>query len=72
MGCYLDNKGSIKEMVHQGTIDDVTARFPRLKWSSCFATTIREEVGIKPWSHTTALEGFAEGVENNELMAAYE
>ncbi|KAI9698972.1 MAG: hypothetical protein M1836_003161 [Candelina mexicana] len=72
LATVFDNLGGNKELVHQGTIDDVTARFPRLKWSSCFATTIREEVGIKPWSHTTALDEFAEGVEGNELMRPYE
>lgn len=60
------------ELIHKDTIESVVAGFPRKKWSSCFATTIREEVGLKPWSHTTAIDGFAEGVEGNKLMEPYD
>ena len=66
--------GGHAELVHKGTIEDVTKNFPRNKWSSCFAATIRKENALKPWSHTTALgeEAFPEGVLNNELMAPYD
>ncbi len=60
------------QLIDTATIESVTTLFPRNKWSSCFAATIREEVGLKPWSHTTSIEGFAEGVEGNKLMEAYE
>lgn len=71
---HTDNMGGNAELVHRGTIEDVVRHFPRKKWSSCFAATIRKENGLKPWAHTTALgeEEFPGGVENNELMAPYD
>lgn len=59
-------------LIDSKTVESVTKLFPRNKWSSCFAATIREEVALKPWSHTTAIEGFAEGVEGNKLMEPYD
>lgn len=66
--------GGHDELVHKETIEDVTKHFPRLKWSACFASTIRKENRLKPWAHTTALgeEAFPEGVLNNQLMAPYD
>lgn len=60
------------ELIHKETIESVTTKFPRNKWSSCFAATIREEVGLKPWSHTTAIDGFGKRVESNKLMEPYD
>jgi cyanamide hydratase len=60
------------QLIDRSTIESVTAQFPRKKWSSCFAATLREEVGLKPWCHTTAIEGFEERVEGNTLMEPYE
>lgn len=58
-----NNLGGHDELVHQATIEDVTKHFPRNKWSSCFAATIRKENALKPRAHTTALgeEAFSEG-----------
>ena len=69
-----DNMGGNAELVHKDTIEDVVKHYPRKKWSSCFAATIRKENRLKPWAHTTALgeEEFPGGVENNELMAPYD
>jgi cyanamide hydratase len=33
---------------------------------------IREEIGLKPYCHSTVIEGFADLVENNELMKPYD
>lgn len=70
----LDNMGGHKHLVHMDTIKDVTGHYPRNKWSSCFAATIRKENGLKPWAHTTALgeHDFPNGVENNKLMEPYD
>lgn len=70
----LDNMGGHKDLVHMDTIKDVTGHYPRNKWSSCFAATIRKENGLKPWAHTTALgeHDFPNGVENNKLMESYD
>jgi cyanamide hydratase len=59
-------------MVHKETIENVTREYPRMKWSGCFAATIKEEIGAKPWSHTTVIDRFAEQVEGNKLMEPYE
>jgi cyanamide hydratase len=74
MGYCEDNMGGHPEYVHQETIENVVKAYPRKKWSSCFAKTIRKENGLKPWAHTTALgeRDFPEGVEGNALMAPYE
>ena len=66
--------GNHSELVHKATIENVVKNYPRQKWSSCFASTIRKENGLKPWAHTTALgeDDFPKGVENNQLMAPYE
>ncbi|KAL9610930.1 MAG: hypothetical protein Q9167_004408 [Letrouitia subvulpina] len=74
MATIFDNMGGHSELVHKDTIEDVVKNYPRQKWSSCFASTIRKENGLKPWAHTTALgeEDFPEGVQNNQLMAPYD
>jgi cyanamide hydratase len=68
----LDNMGYQAHLVSEEVIKQVVAQHPRLKWSGCFSKTIKEEIGEKPWCHTTALEGFAEAVEGNEVMERYE
>jgi len=68
----FDNVGLNPEYVSKETIENVTKEYPRLKWSGCFASTIREEIGEKPWSHTTVIDRFAEQVEGNKLMEPYE
>jgi cyanamide hydratase len=60
------------QLVHKDTITSVTEAFPRLKWTSCFAATIREEIGLKPWAHSTHIDQFAEKVEGNKLMEPYD
>ncbi|KAI1841547.1 hypothetical protein JX265_013512 [Neoarthrinium moseri] len=74
LATIYDNMGGRPELVDRETRDQVVAKFPRLGWSTCFAKTIREENGLKPWAHTTHLgeEDFPRGVEGNELMAPYE
>lgn len=74
LATIFDNKGGNPELVNRRTIESVVKAFPRNGWSGCFAATIRKEIGMKPWAHTTHLgeRDFAEGVENNELMAPYD
>lgn len=67
-----DNMGDYAHLVHEDSIKDVTSKYPRKGWSGCFSKTIREEISLKPWCHTTALEGFAEAVEGNKLMEPYD
>jgi cyanamide hydratase len=69
----LDNLGAHKECLHPDTVEDVNKYYPRRQWSRCFSSKLREEIGLKPWCHTTAEgEGFPIGIENNELMEPYD
>ena len=72
LATVFDNMGINPHLIHSSTIESVVAAYPRKKWSGCFAATIRKEVGLKPWCHTTSIEGFAEGVEGNKLMEPYD
>jgi cyanamide hydratase len=69
---WVDNVGKFPDLVAKGTIESVVKLYPRHQWSGCFAGIIREEIGAKPWAHSTVIENFAEMVENNELMAPYD
>jgi cyanamide hydratase len=71
---WLDNTGSFVELVHPETIAAVSKVHPRLGWSHCFAATIRKEIALKPWAHSTALgeEEFAAKVLGNTVMAPFE
>jgi cyanamide hydratase len=70
--CCPDNVGMNPQLVHKDTIVAVTQKYPREKWTTCFADTIREEIGLKPWAHSTHIDGFAEKVEGNILMEPYD
>ncbi|KAJ5746869.1 uncharacterized protein N7511_008565 [Penicillium nucicola] len=72
LATMFDNIGAWADLVHLSTIADVCKHFPRLKWSNCFASTILEETGLKPWSHTTVLGDAPSRVLGNTLMAPYE
>lgn len=67
-----DNVGLNPHLIATSTIENVTAAFPRNHWSSCFGETMAEEMGLKPWCHTTANEGFVEAILNNTLMEPYD
>jgi cyanamide hydratase len=72
VGTLLDNVGLCAEFVSADTVGAVTGAWPRLKWSGCFAGTVRKELGLKPWAHSSVIDGFAEAVEGNRVMEAYE
>ncbi|KAL4963670.1 putative urea hydro-lyase/cyanamide hydratase [Aspergillus stella-maris] len=63
----FDNTGGHAKLVHEDTAKGVIQRWPRLNWSSCFATTVEEEVSLKPWAHTTALGDFKGQILGNPL-----
>ncbi|WYZ42541.1 hypothetical protein EsH8_VI_000240 [Colletotrichum jinshuiense] len=60
------------QIIHEATREDVNKRFPRNAWLGCFAETIRKEIKLKPWCHTTHIPDFDEKVEGNVLMRPYE
>ncbi|ROW09778.1 hypothetical protein VMCG_02164 [Cytospora schulzeri] len=74
LATIYDNIGGNPDLVSPETKADVVDAFPRNGWNQCFAATIREENGLKPWAHTTALgeEEFPDGVLHNELMAEFD
>lgn len=68
----LDNAGANPELVHKDTIESIVHAWPREGWTGCFASTVRKECQLKPWSHTTKIDGFAEMVEANDTMRPYD
>ncbi|KAL4994924.1 hypothetical protein BDV10DRAFT_142720 [Aspergillus recurvatus] len=58
LATIFDNIGGHSDLIHDDTVQDAIEHYPRLKWSSCFAATVAEEVELKPWAHTTALGDF--------------
>ena len=68
----FDNAGLHPELVHEDTIKSVVEKFPRNKWTGCFASVVRKECELKPWANTSRIEGFAELVEANKLMEPYD
>jgi cyanamide hydratase len=68
-----DNVGAYKDFVHPYTVEDVNRHYPRREWSKCFSGKLREEIGLKPWCHTTtAGESFPHDIEHNALMEPYD
>jgi cyanamide hydratase len=65
----FDNMGEHLQLVANETRDDIYNTFPRGQWSSCFASVIHRECGLKPYCSTTKLgeEAFSSGVLANTL-----
>lgn len=68
--------GTHAELIHPKTIEDVSKKFPRNKWTGCFADVVRTEIKLKPWAHTTAMgpseEVIVNGILGNNVMAKYD
>jgi cyanamide hydratase len=68
--------GARAELIHPKTIEDVSEKFPRNKWTGCFADVIKMEIKLKPWAHTTAMgpseDAIVSGVLGNKVMAKYD
>ncbi|KAI1080730.1 hypothetical protein F5B20DRAFT_589109 [Whalleya microplaca] len=85
LATIFDNVGERAALVHEVTRADVCMRFERMGWSACFAGVVEEEVGLKPWAHSSVLGvgvgdggdgegkgGFVERVRGNEVMREYD
>jgi cyanamide hydratase len=61
-------------LLQRGTVDQIVSAFPRLRWDLYFTRAMKEEMRLKPWSMTTALEedGFTNKIARNPLMAVYD
>lgn len=66
----LDNAGANTNLIHQETIFSINEKYPRINWSSCFASVLAKEGAQKPWSHSTTLgiEDFKKTVLNNPVQ----
>lgn len=72
LATVFDNVGMNPDLITKELIESVSGKWKRNGWTGCFASTIREEIGLKPYCHTTAIDNFAEKVEGNTLMQPYE
>ncbi|KAK1148871.1 hypothetical protein N8T08_008756 [Aspergillus melleus] len=74
LATIFDNTGMHSQLVHADTVRDVNRQFPRLRWSGCFADTVRQEMQLKPWAHTTTLgeDDFPAKILSNPLAAKFE
>ncbi|KAK4972563.1 hypothetical protein LTR66_011297 [Elasticomyces elasticus] len=68
----LDNAGANPELVHKETIENVVREYPRNGWTACFAATVKQEIMLKPWCHSTAIDGFEDKIRGNKLMEPYD
>jgi cyanamide hydratase len=71
-----DNVGLRPELVHPDTVKEISGKFPRNKWTGCFANVVRDEIKLKPWSHTTSMgqseDAIVSGILANPVMAKYD
>ncbi|PKS11153.1 hypothetical protein jhhlp_002914 [Lomentospora prolificans] len=56
------------KILHRVTREAVNRAFPREGWLGCFAATVRKEIELKPWCHTTHIPDFENKILGNELM----
>jgi cyanamide hydratase len=59
-------------IIHEKTREDIIAAFPRENWLACFAKSVREELRLKPWCHSTHIPNMEQHIRGNELMKPYE
>ncbi|KZV65262.1 cyanamide hydratase [Peniophora sp. CONT] len=81
LATILDNVGKRADLLHRDLIVSAVEAFPRNGWSECFASTIHNELNLKPWCHTTTFEkpnwkqgdssNFANDVLGNKVMQPY-
>ena len=68
--------GSHAELIHPKNIDEVSNKFPRNQWTGCFADVVKNEIKLKPWSHTTSMgpseAAIVSGILGNKVMAKYD
>ena len=73
----LDVIGAHSGLIDRGTYGEIEAKWPRMAFNEHFAALMEEEMQVKPWSHTTAVQeefGFCAKIRGNaytkELDAA--
>ncbi|PWY79516.1 cyanamide hydratase [Aspergillus sclerotioniger CBS 115572] len=71
LATIYDNVGEHPQMKDLGGWE-INTRWKREGWSGVFAGVIREEVGVKPWCHSTHVVGFEGLVRGNMLLREWE
>lgn len=64
-GTLLDNIGAGSHLIHEDTIANVVAEYPRKGWSGCFKHTVETEKKLKPWAMVSRIDGFEGKIEEN-------
>ncbi|KAJ3012734.1 hypothetical protein HKX48_006109 [Thoreauomyces humboldtii] len=74
LGTLYDNIGAQAAWVHPETHKDIVKAYPRHGWTACFGHAMREEVRLKPWSHTTFFDaaGIWAKVDANPIAKPFE
>lgn len=69
-----DNIGGHEQLLSPETVKDVIKHYPRMQWNNCFVATIRKEISLKPWAHSTTLgaDEFPSRIENNPVGLKFE
>lgn len=71
LATIYDNAGGNPEIIHEVTREEVVKLYPRDGWLGCFADTVKDEMRLKPWCHSTHIDGFIDHVLGNKLFAKY-
>ena len=64
----LDVIGANSGLIDRATYGEIEAKWPRLGFNEHFAALMEEEMAVKPWSHTTAVQaefGFCAKIRGN-------
>ncbi|GBF63854.1 cyanamide hydratase [Trichophyton mentagrophytes] len=74
LATIFDNIGGHEQLLSPETVKDVIKNYPRMQWNNCFAATIRKEISLKPWAHSTTLgtDEFPSRIENNPVGLKFE
>lgn len=68
----LDVIGANSQLIDRGTYGEIEAKWPRMAFNEHFAALMEEEMRVKPWSHTTAVQeefGFCAKIRGNPYTA---
>ena len=68
----LDVIGANSSLIERATYGEIEAEWPRLAFNQHFAALMEEEMAVKPWSHTTAVQeevGFCAKIRGNPYTA---
>ena len=68
----LDVIGANSGLIDRGTYGEIEAKWPRMAFNEHFAALMEEEMQVKPWSHTTAVQeefGFCAKIRGNSYTA---